>query len=145
MFKISLMDHSDLEESYKIEMQINPSPWSRSNYYSSFEVGHKSLVCRFDQKIIGFIIFSVNNPESHILNIGVQEEWQNKGAGGLLLKYMINQCKVMGVRKVFLEVRSKNKKAICFYQKFKFKKDAMRANYYTGDNPDDAILMSLDI
>ena len=57
MFKISLMDHSDLEESYKIEMQINPSPWSRSNYYSSFEVGHKSLVCRFDQKIIGFIIF----------------------------------------------------------------------------------------
>ena len=31
------------------------------------------------------------------------------------------------------------------YSKFKFIKDAIRTNYYSGDSPDDAVLMSLDI
>ena len=40
MFKISLMDHSDLEEAYKIELETNPNPWSKDNFFSSLEVGH---------------------------------------------------------------------------------------------------------
>ena len=58
---------------------------------------------------------------------------------------MINQSKVLGAKKIYLEVRSKNKVAINFYIKFKFIKDAIRTNYYSGDSPDDAVLMSLDI
>ena len=33
MFKISLMDHSDLDEAYKIEQLTNPSPWSKANFF----------------------------------------------------------------------------------------------------------------
>ena len=51
----------------------------------------------------------------------------------------------MGVSKVYLEVRSKNEKAILFYKKYNFIKDAVRVNYYTGKNSDDAVLMSLAI
>ena len=57
----------------------------------------------------------------------------------------IKQSQVLGARKIFLEVRSKNTNAINFYSKFNFMKDAIRSNYYTGSNPDDAVLMSLDI
>mgnify|MGYP003327527765 CR=1 FL=1 len=32
-----------------------------------------------------------------------------------------------------------------FYEKYNFVKDAIRANYYPGEYPDDAVLMSLDI
>ena len=35
--------------------------------------------------------------------------------------------------------------AIFFYTKYNFLKDAIRANYYSGSDPDDAILMSLEI
>ena len=59
MLKISLMDHSDLDSAYEIEKQVNPSPWSKDNFYSSFDVGHHSLVCKIDSKIIGFVIFSL--------------------------------------------------------------------------------------
>ena len=145
MYKVSLMDHSDLKEVYEIEKQTNPSPWSKENFFSSYEVGHKSLVCRIDNVIVGFIIFSVINKEIHLLNIAVHTEHQKKGIGSLLMETMLKQASVMGVLKVYLEVRSKNEKAILFYKKYNFIKDAVRVNYYTGENSDDAVLMSLAI
>ena len=145
MYKVSLMDHSDLKEAYEIEKKTNPSPWSKENFFSSYEVGHKSLVCRIDNVIVGFIIFSVINKEMHLLNIAVHTEHQKKGIGSLLMETMLKQASVMGVLKVYLEVRSKNEKAILFYEKYNFIKDAVRVNYYTGENPDDAVLMSLAI
>ena len=145
MYKVSLMDHSDLKEAYEIEKQTNPSPWSKENFFSSYEVGHKSLVCRIDNIIVGFIIFSVIKKEIHLLNIAVHTRHQKKGIGSLLMETMLKQASVMGVSKVYLEVRSKNEKAILFYKKYNFIKDAVRVNYYTGKNSDDAVLMSLAI
>ena len=145
MYKVSLMDHSDLKEVYEIEKQTNPSPWSKENFFSSYEVGHKSLVCKIDNIIVGFIIFSLINKEIHLLNLAVHTEHQKKGIGSLLMETMLKQASVMGVLKVYLEVRSKNEKAILFYKKYNFIKDAVRVNYYTGENSDDAVLMSLAI
>ena len=144
MYKISLMGLSDLEEAYKIELDVNPSPWKYETFLSSFEVGHKGLICKKDNLMIGFIIFSPISPEAHILSISVRNEMQSKGIGTLLLKSMLDQCKVMNYKKIFLEVRVSNEKAINFYEKFGFSKDAIRNNYYK-DNSEDALLMSLSI
>jgi ribosomal-protein-alanine N-acetyltransferase len=144
MCKISLMGLNDLEEAYKIELSVNPSPWKYETFLSSFEVGHKGLICKQDNQIIGFIIFSPINPEAHILSISVKKEMQSKGIGTLLLNSMLDQCKVMNYKKIFLEVRASNIQAINFYEKLGFSKDAIRNNYYT-DNSEDALLMSLSI
>jgi ribosomal-protein-alanine N-acetyltransferase len=145
MYKISLLDINDLEEVYEIEVLTNPSPWSIDNFKSSFEVGHHGLVCKEDNKMLGFLIFSPIKPEAHLLSIAVIETQQYKGIGSLLLKSMISQCNAMGINQVFLEVRASNEKAIGFYQKYGFKKDAIRENYYSGDIPEDALLMSLGL
>ena len=139
MYKVSFMNHSDLKEAYEIEKHTNPSPWSKENFFSSYEVGHKSLVCRINNVIVGFIIFSVINKEIHLLNIAVHTEHQKKGIGSLLMETMLKQASAMGVLKVYLEVRSKNEKAILFYKKYNFIKDAVRVNYYTGENSDDTV------
>jgi ribosomal-protein-alanine N-acetyltransferase len=138
------MGLSDLDEAYKIEVDVNPSPWKYETFLSSFEVGHKGLICKNDNQMIGFIIFSPIIPEAHILSISVRNEMQSKGIGTLLLKSMLDQCKVMNYKKIFLEVRVSNLKAINFYEKFGFSKDAIRNNYYI-DNSEDALLMSLSI
>ena len=138
------MGLNDLEEAYKIELEVNPSPWKYETFLSSFEVGHMGLICKNDNRMIGFIIFSPISPEAHILSISVRNEMQSKGIGTLLLKSMLDQCKVMNYKKIFLEVRVSNEKAINFYEKFGFSKDAIRNNYYT-DNSEDALLMSLSI
>jgi len=145
MYKISLLDINDLEEAYEIEVLTNPSPWSIDNFKSYFEVGHHGLVCKEDNKMLGFLIFSPIKPEAHLLSIAVIETQQYKGIGSLLLKSMVSQCKAMGINQVFLEVRASNEKAIGFYQKYGFKKDAIRENYYSGDIPEDALLMSLGL
>ena len=144
MYKVSLMGIDDLKEAYKIECEVNPSPWKYETFLSSFEVGHKGLICKHDSKIIGFIIFSPINPEAHILSISVTKKIQSKGVGSLLLQSMLDQCAAMNYKKIFLEVRTSNLQAINFYQKFGFSKDAIRDNYYT-DNSEDALLMSLSI
>ena len=136
------IDH--LEEAYKIECAVNPSPWKYETFLSSFEVGHKGLICKHNGEIIGFIIFSPISPEAHILSISVIKKIQSKGVGTLLLRSMLDQCKAMNYKKIFLEVRTSNLQAINFYQKFGFIKDAIRDNYYT-DNSEDALLMSLSI
>ena len=144
MYKVSLMSIDDLKEAYKIECEVNPSPWKYETFLSSFEVGHKGLICKHDSEIIGFIIFSPINPEAHILSISVTKKIQSKGVGALLLQSMLDQCAAMNYKKIFLEVRTSNLQAINFYQKFGFSKDAIRDNYYT-DNSEDALLMSLSI
>mgnify|MGYP001048211398 FL=1 len=144
MYKVSLMGIDDLKEAYKIECEVNPSPWKYETFLSSFEVGHKGLICKHDSEIIGFIIFSPINPEAHILSISVTKKIQSKGVGSLLLQSMLDQCAAMNYKKIFLEVRTSNLQAINFYQKFGFSKDAIRDNYYT-DNSEDALLMSLSI
>ena len=138
------MGLNDLEEAYKIELDVNPSPWKYDTFLSSFEVGHKCLICKQDKKIIRFIIFFPIIPEAHILSISVKKEMQSNGIGTLLLKSMLDQCKAMNYKKIFLEVRVTNIQAINFYEKFGFSKDAVRSNYYT-DNSEDALLMSLSI
>ena len=144
MYKVSLMSIDDLKEAYKIECEVNPSPWKYETFLSSFEVGHKGLICKHDSEIIGFIIFSPINPEAHILSISVTKKIQSKGVGSLLLQSMLDQCAAMNYKKIFLEVRTSNLQAINFYQKFGFSKDAIRDNYYT-DNSEDPLLMSLSI
>ena len=130
MYKISLMDPSDLEAAYDIEKRTNPSPWSKENFFSSFEVGHKSLVCKLKNRIVGFVIYSNFKKESHLLSIAIDKDLQRKGAGSLLLKSMINQSKALGAKKIILEVRMKNKSAIDFYNNFNFVEDAVRVGYY---------------
>ena len=36
MYKVSLMDIDHLEEAYKIECEVNPSPWKYETFLSSF-------------------------------------------------------------------------------------------------------------
>jgi ribosomal-protein-alanine N-acetyltransferase len=49
---------------------------------------------------------------------------------------------VLGATVIFLEVRVSNEFAISFYEKYGFKRDAIRYNYYNGNPKEDALLMS---
>ena len=70
------------------------------------------------------------------------KELSRKGYGKKILKKVLFQSKVLGASIVFLEVRVSNDKAIDFYEKFGFKRDAIRYNYYDGNPKEDALLMS---
>ena len=143
--KIRPASSDDIDSIVEIENSTNLMPWTKAQFISSVEVGHYSTVLEYDKAVIGFAIYSPVIPESHLLNIAINPAYHRKGLGDKLLKHVILQNKAVGVKVITLEVRVSNLIAINLYEKNGFYKDAIRQNYYSGPEKEDALLMSLKI
>tara|TARA_Y100000590_G_scaffold96632_1_gene109755 strand:- start:495 stop:971 length:477 start_codon:yes stop_codon:yes gene_type:complete len=141
--KYRYMLEADIEISRAIEVGSNPVPWSKKNFLDCLNRDYYCLIQEFDNKVSGFAIQSFSLNESHLLNIGIQETFRNKGLGQELLDQMVYASESMGSKKIFLEVRVSNKPAIKLYYKSGFKKISVRKNYYRLPvGREDAFLMS---
>ena len=87
-----------------------------------------------NNKVIGFIQIEKHFEITDIINIAVDENYQNKGIATELIEFIKNDVE----EKIMLEVRSRNEVAIKTYEKNGFKVINIRKKYY-GD--DDAIIM----
>lgn len=94
-----------------------------------------------DEKVAGFLEFSIVLDEAELYEIAIAKEYQGQKLSLGLMEFFINFCKSKNVRTIFLEVNIINTKAISLYEKFRFVKYGIRKKYY-GDN--DAVLMRLD-
>ena len=139
---LKLASFSDLDKISKIEKETNEYPWSLNNFKSSLNAGNSSIVLKDKKNILGYAFFSVIGADSHLLNITVSKDFQGRGYGKKILDKVLFQSKVLGATVIFLEVRVSNYKAIGFYEKLGFKRDAVRYNYYDGSPREDALLMS---
>lgn len=101
----------------------------------------KYIVYLFNNKIVAFLNYFDIYDRIEIVNFNVLDEFQNKGIGNSLLKYLID--KYQGIyQNITLEVRVDNYKAIYLYEKYGFVKKAIRKNYYNGV---DGILMEKEL
>jgi len=141
--KIRPASSDDLSMILAIENLTNQIPWTEAQFLSSIEVGHYSVVIEIEEGVVGFAIYSPIIPESHLLNIAIAPYNQGQGLGRELLKKVIMQNKILGVKSITLEVRVSNHSAIALYKGEGFKEDAIRPDYYSGDQREDALLMSL--
>ena len=139
---LQLANYKDLEQIVKIEKDTNEHPWSLNNFKSSLDAGNSTIVLKKENIIIGYAFFSITTTDSHLLNITVSRNYQGKGYGRKILEKVILQSSVLGATVIFLEVRISNHRAINFYEKFGFKRDAIRYEYYEGTPKEDALLMS---
>ena len=139
---LQLASFGDLDKISTIENETNKYPWSLNNFKSSLEAGNSSIVLKDKKNILGYAFFSVIGTDSHLLNITISKNYQGRGHGKRILEQVLFQSKVLGATIIFLEVRVSNSIAIDFYEKFGFKRDAIRYNYYDGSPKEDALLMS---
>lgn len=82
-----------------------------------------NYIIMVNQKVIGHIALQKRKNgwyETQII-IG-KKEYQNKGYGAKAIKLLINKAKLMGIKKIYLEVRPDNVRAIKAYEKSGFKK-----------------------
>lgn len=139
---LQLANYKDLEQIVKIEKDTNEHPWSLNNFKSSLDAGNSSIVLKKENILLGYAFFSIVATDSHLLNIAVSRNYQGKGYGRKILEKVILQSSLLGATVIFLEVRISNHRAINFYEKFGFKRDAIRYEYYEGTPKEDALLMS---
>ena len=83
--------------------------------------------------------------ESELLTIAVDENYQHRGYGKLLLAGAVSAAKKLNKKAVYLEVREDNN-ALGFYEHYGFKKSYVRKGYYqTMHGPKDAYVMRLEL
>lgn len=86
-----------------------------------------------DNKIVGYIYYSIIYDRIELNQIEVLFEYRNKGIATILMEKLLEEA-----LDITLEVRIDNEIAINLYRKFGFEKVAIRKGYYNGV---DGILM----
>ena len=95
-----------------------------------------------DDKVIGYLDYSLIYDRIEVDNFSVLEEYRNKGIGTKLMSYLVSLAISLRVVNITLEVRVSNNIAINLYKKFGFREVALR-KYYYGD--EDGILMEKQV
>lgn len=132
---------SDTEAIRELECDIFSDAWSEENIKDSIESKFDyCMVIEEGYRVLAYIIFRVNMDEAELFRIATDKNSRNSGSAHELMNFMISNLRTMKVKKVFLEVRSKNTSAIRLYENYGFKKIGIRREYYSAPT-DDALLM----
>lgn len=100
------------------------------------------LIYQKDNKIVGFLNYSIIYDRIEINQLEVLEEYRKKHIGSLLIEELISIMDNNHYENITLEVRCDNIPAIELYRKYDFKKKAIRRGYYDGI---DGILMEKEM
>lgn len=129
---------ADADRVYQIENESFFEPWTKKRLIKEFEDNSflKHFVYEIDGEILGFYIISNIADLVEIFTIAVDKGHREEGIGYKLLDHIINYAKENGASEIWLEVATKNIAAINLYQKYGFKVQTIRKNYYqkTGED-----------
>lgn len=87
-----------------------------------------------EKEIKGVLIYDEIYDRFELIYIYVEKESRKKGYGDALMNYFINIVKEKKGINITLEVDEKNKAALNLYEKYHFKKVAIREKYYQNNN-----------
>lgn len=130
----------DLNQVMALEKQLFPySPWSKEAYIEDLTRNPYAYYYALvdDDLLLGYGGIFKLYENAEILTIGISPDFQRKGYGYQLLKYLLDQAKECC--QLSLEVKADNEPAIHLYEAMGFKKATIRKNYYQDGS--DAILM----
>jgi ribosomal-protein-alanine N-acetyltransferase len=137
---------SDLDSVLAIEMQNYQFPWSEKIFRDCIKSDYQCFAILLYQKFSGYLIVSSVLDEAHLLNISLSEDSQAQGLGTTIMFWLIEQLSNQNIRKLFLEVRPSNLKALTLYNRIGFDTVGLRKAYYPLVNGrEDAIVMMLSI
>ena len=135
---------NDVDSLMPIENACHSHPWSKKIFTSCIGGRYFGEYAKTDESILGFFIGEYVAGEATLMDICVHPDYQGKGFGRILLGQFINQAKLIGAEKIFLEVRSKNISAQMLYINHGFIETGRRTGYYPSEiGYEDAIVMSL--
>ena len=108
----------EMDKTEITEKELNESPFT------------KFFVYFIDNKVVGFINYSIIYERSELNYIVVSDDFRRQNIATKLLEYMICDCINHKCNNITLEVRKDNFVAIQLYKKIGFKEMAIRKNYY---------------
>lgn len=145
--RLRVMREEDLDAVMEIELRAYPFPWSRGIFRDCLRAGYPAWVLeQGDATVIGYGVLSVAAEEAHILNVCTAPHVQGRGHGRRLLRALVQQARLRGAKRLFLEVRPSNPNALALYEDEGFTEIGRRPRYYPAHaGREDAIVMALEL
>jgi ribosomal-protein-alanine N-acetyltransferase len=140
------MDERHLEEVVAIERAVHAHPWTRGNFMDSLVAGYECWVAYRGDLLAGYAVVMVAADEAHLLNLSVAREWQRRGIGAELTRFVVSLARTAGAHRMYLEVRPSNAAARALYRAHGFSEIGFRRDYYPATHGrEDAVVMELKL
>jgi len=140
--EIRAMRRSDLTPVAEIEAVSYPFPWTRGIFADCLRVGYRCHVLCEDGAVAGYGIVSMALDEAHLLNLCIAPNRRRSGFARILLGHLIDEVRIAGMDRIFLEVRPTNRGAVALYRDHGFRQIGRRPGYYPApDGREDAAIM----
>lgn len=101
------------------------------------------LTAKAGLTVQGFAIMRFGQDEAHLNLLAVAPNYRRRGVGRHLMQWLEESCRVAGSFVIYLEVRTTNHGARCFYQRVGYREIACVPRYYQG--VESAIRMARDL
>lgn len=123
---------NDARAIYEI-LSKTDDPWTIGVVESELKTESSKAFVYVDEEsaVQGFVDIKILYDEADLMHIAVSEEMRGHGIGARLLAKAIEEAEGKAIA---LEVRKSNFKAISLYEKYDFKKESVRKNYYHGED-----------
>ncbi len=130
------MKKEDLPEVFRINKEnFTTDAWTMEGLEREFKLPYsRRFVAEMDGKIIAYLIFWIIEEEAHLMTFSVDKDYWGRGIGKKFLREVLDRLKAE-VKRVLLDVRKSNIRAIRLYQSLNFHIIGERRHYYSdGEN-----------
>ena len=133
-----------------IERRVHRAPWGLAQFVECLDIGHEIWVMEETREkgvqAQAYAVVATVLDEASLLNLAVDAAWQGRGFGRLLLNFVLARARTCGARRMLLEVRPSNARAIYLYESSGFREVGRRRGYYSGPSGvEDALLYSAEL
>ena len=129
-----------------IERRIYQHPWTRGNFADSLEAGYHCWIVECCGANAGYSVIMIAAGEAHLLNLSIAAEWQRRGLGAALLRFIVKLARDYAASRIYLEVRPSNIPGRVLYARAGFAEIGLRRGYYPADSGrEDAVMLALDL
>lgn len=139
--RVVYIDDSHIDGIVNIENTCFSHPWTRDGIIEALNNRTKFYVYEKNGCVLGYVGVSVILDEGYITNIATLPEYRNQGIATALLTKLDDLAALENLSFISLEVRVGNQNAISLYEKFGYKTEGVRKNFY-DDPKEDALIMT---
>lgn len=141
--QIRRLGPDDVDAVVAIESEAFTTPWQAETFTGLMDRDSVELLVMTDEEtgVIGYAVLWCILDEGELANLALSPIRRGVGLGVHLLRHVLARARARGVRKVFLEVRASNARAIELYSRSGFADVGVRKDYYDGPREDARVMM----
>ncbi len=143
--RIDEMILSDLDEIVRIEQESFSDAWHRESFENDLQSRWViTIAAHQGKRCVGYANCLAVDDYGYLANIAVDKEFRSLGIGRMLLDELCKRLRQKRKRRLLLDVRPSNQRAIMVYEKYGFAILTRRQNFYTNP-PEDSYTMILEL